>query len=176
MAPTSPGSSDGPLADRPAPCSSRLKTNPLIRVLDEVVRIQSRFASLFEDLREMSGLNRMENTVLTAVLEASAPPTVPQIGRSLGHPRQVIQRAVDALVSRGLVEKRPNPDHKRVPLLVGTATAYESKKVTDGLAREIAEQFFRDFDRETCRRIGDDLHQLREAMEAFARRRNKHKA
>ncbi len=124
----------------PTMFSSRLKSNPLFCVVDEVVRIQSRFSSLFEELRDMSGLNRTENTVLTAVLEARVPPTVPQIGRSLGHPRQVIQRAVDQLEGRGLVEKHANPDHKRVPLLAGTARAYESKRQTDRMAMEIADE------------------------------------
>ena len=47
--------------------------------------------------------------VLSAVAGALSPPTVPQIGRSLGHPRQVIQRIADALVARGLIGFEDNP-------------------------------------------------------------------
>ena len=175
MEPKNPGNAKDQLPDPVTPFSSRLRSDPLIGVVDEVVRLQGRFSDLFEEPRELSGVNRLESTVLTAVLEALTPPTVPQIGRSLGHPRQVIQRAVNELLSRGLLKKQPNPDHKRVPLLVGTDKAYESKRVTDGLALKITGEFYREFDREWCRRIENDLYHLREAMEKFVRRRKNKK-
>lgn len=91
-----------------------------IQFLDEIARARGRTQAAFLDLRTSRGLTEVENIVLTAVTGATRPPTVPQIGRSLGHPRQVIQRAADALVARGLIEWRDNPDHKRARLLAPT--------------------------------------------------------
>jgi DNA-binding MarR family transcriptional regulator len=45
---------------------------------------------------------------------------VPQIGRSLGHTRQSVQRIADRLIARDLLASKENPDHKRAPLLVPT--------------------------------------------------------
>jgi DNA-binding MarR family transcriptional regulator len=92
----------------------------LIELLDEVHRLRGRFISVLTDIRSSIDLSPTENMTLSAVVNASRPPTVPQIGRSLGHPRQVIQRAVDRLIERALVEAIGNPDHKRAHLLVAT--------------------------------------------------------
>ncbi|MGB3847509.1 MAG: hypothetical protein WA940_16685, partial [Sphingopyxis sp.] len=61
------------------------------RFADEVARLRGRMRALYADTRAQSGLPEMELTVLTAVVNAASAPTVAQIGRSLGHPRQVVQ-------------------------------------------------------------------------------------
>ena len=153
--------------------SQSLRANALIYLVDEVVRIQSRFSTLFADVRALAGLKNMETTVFMAVLEAVSPPTVPQIGRSLGHPRQVVQRAVDTLEQQGLIEKQANPDHKRAPLLVATDRGWQLKEASDARALAVAEAFLDGgddrFDDNTCRQLGDELHALRLALETFAR-------
>ena len=83
-------------------------------------RLQGRLKGAFTDSRLSTGLGETEMTVLNAVAEAPSPPTVPQIGRALGHPRQVIQRAANALITAGLIATRDNPDHKRAVLLIPT--------------------------------------------------------
>lgn len=153
--------------------SQSLRSNSLIYLVDEVVRIRSRISTLFAGVQHATGLKNMENAVLMAVLEANTAPTVPQIGRSLGHPRQVIQRAVDALEAIGYIEKHPNPDHKRVPLLVATEKGFAYKEITDKQALAVAEDFLKGFDSAKCQQIGDDLHQLRQALEAFSRGKKK---
>ena len=45
------------------------------------------------------------------------PMTVPQVARRLGVSRQHILRLTTELVEEGLVELRPNPDHKTSPLI-----------------------------------------------------------
>src|SRR6267142_768778 len=75
-------------------------SNPLVCLVDEVMRLQGRFKSIFAVSDGVTGLPSMELTVLTAVVEAAGAPTVPQIGRSLGRPRQVIQRAANAFLRR----------------------------------------------------------------------------
>src|SRR5690242_20280581 len=95
--------------------------NPFVEMIDEVLRMGGRIRSMFGEVNAGAGLSAMETTVLTAVVEARFPPTVPQIGRSLGHPRQVIQRAVNALLERGYLDTSDNPEHKRARLLTPTA-------------------------------------------------------
>ncbi|TGD70997.1 MarR family transcriptional regulator [Mangrovimicrobium sediminis] len=149
---------------------SRVKSSPLIQLVDEVSRLQGRFTSLFEPVQSYSGLKRMGDLVLNAVYEADSPPTVPQIGRSLGHPRQVIQRVVNELAADGLLERLPNPDHKRAPLLGVTDRGRALKETTDDVALDIANTFLQyAADAEECTRLARELRELRRALEAFAR-------
>lgn len=90
------------------------------RFADEVARLRGRMRALFSEVRAGTGLGEMELTVLTATVNAATAPTVAQIGRSLGHPRQVVQRAANRLVELDLVRYADNPEHKRASLLVAT--------------------------------------------------------
>lgn len=96
------------------------RAESLIQLLDELARTRGRTQVAFDSIRHNAGLTEVESIVLSAVTHAERAPTVPQIGRSLGHPRQVIQRAADALHDRGLLEWHDNPDHKRARLLAAT--------------------------------------------------------
>ncbi|MFV8819999.1 MarR family winged helix-turn-helix transcriptional regulator [Haliea sp. E17] len=151
--------------------ASQLKSNPLIALVDEVSRLQGRFGSLFDTVHAASGLKLMQDIVLNAVYEADRPPTVPQIGRSLGPPRQVIQRAVNELVDEGLLQRLPNPDHKRAPLFAVTAKGLQLKQRTDAIALAICDDFFRSNEPQQCEQLAGELRQLRKALEAFARQR-----
>src|SRR6476619_7051571 len=90
----------------------------LVGLVDEVLRLGGRLKSTFAGARRAAGLGESESMVLNAVVEADRAPTVSQIGRSLGQPRQIVQRAANALVEAGLIATAPNPDHKRAPLLL----------------------------------------------------------
>lgn len=117
----------------------------LVLLYDAVARLHGRLRESFAAARAGSGLSDMEHTVLAAVVEAGRAPTVPQIGRALGHPRQVIQRAANALQAAGLIAPAPNPDHKRAALLIATdqgravqaAANRKASRVADGLRRTI---------------------------------------
>ncbi len=148
---------------------SRLRANPLIQLLDEVSRLQGRFGSLFAEVHAESGLKHMENLVLNAIVEADTPPTAAQIGRSLGHPRQVVQRAVNDLADDGFLERLPNPDHKRAPLLAVTRKGEQLKERTDRMALAICDAFFQEANPVRCSQLVADLRQQRRALEAFAR-------
>lgn len=144
-------------------------SNPLVRLTDEVVRLQGRFKSIFAGSNGITGLPSMELTVLTAVVEAASAPTVPQIGRSLGRPRQVIQRAANALIESGLIEALPNPHHKRAPLLSPTRQGKAIKRKADACALRAANAFLRRIDGARCRRLAEDLRELRGEIEAYLR-------
>lgn len=136
---------------------------------DEVARLRGRIRELFAETRSYSGLAEMELTVLTAVTNAATPPTAAQIGRSLGHPRQVVQRAANRLAEIGLIAFRKNPDHKRASLLVATAAGQElksidhqrSEAVTQALYKRVAPAEFAD--------AANRLHAIRAKIEAMLR-------
>lgn len=57
---------------------------------------------------------------LLECLSDGGPAPVPAIGRTLAMPRQVIQRLVDQALAQELVATRPNPAHRRSPLVALT--------------------------------------------------------
>src|ERR1043166_1001052 len=117
----------GPLDSRP----------PLTSLVDEMARLHGRLKSLFASSWREAGLGESELLVLTAVVEAERPPTVPQIERSLGQVRQLVQRAANALAERGLIETLPNPDHKRAVLLNPTESGIAVKREIESKADAI---------------------------------------
>ena len=146
-----------------------LKSNPLISLVDEIVRLQGRVKNLFAEVHWGTGLRVMEDVVLQAIAEADFTPTVPQIGRSLGHPRQVIQRAVNDLACAGFIERLPNPDHKRAPLLAVTAKGRALKESSDAQALAVADAFLERVDAGYCEALAHELKGLRRELEAFSR-------
>lgn len=146
-----------------------LKTHPLIQLVDEVTRLQGRIKSLFNEVHSDTGLKTMENVVLTAIVEADSPPTVPKIGRSLGHPRQVIQRAVNDLVDDGFLERLANPDHKRAPLFAVTAKGLKLKQRSDSQALAVADAFLQHQPGSDLALLAEELRAVRKAIESFER-------
>lgn len=141
----------------------------LIRLLDEFARTRGRFSSAFAVGREQTGLSDLEMVVLNAVTGAAYPPTVPQIGRSLGHARQVIQRAAAALVDRDLASWIANPDHKRAHRLVATKAGLALKAVADARGLAVAERLTEDMDLAVLQRAVTSLREIRAWVEADAR-------
>lgn len=143
--------------------------NAMVALIDELIRTHGRLKSIFANVNAAAGLSSMESMVLTAVIESSVPPTVPQIGRSLGHARQVIQRAANSLVAAGLIETRPNPSHKRAPLLLPTQQGRTSKRQSDARSEDVTKALLRRVDAATCRHMAGELHALRGVMEDLLR-------
>ena len=140
--------------------------HPAVALIDELIRVNSRVRSIFEGATESSGLGSMQLTVLTAVVESKSPPTVPQIGRSLGHPRQVIQRAANVLLEQGLITTRENPDHKRAPLLEATPSGKQLKLEADTQALKSADEMLTVIDADACNALTQELRNLRTQIEA----------
>lgn len=67
-----------------------------------------------------AGLTTAWWQVLGALGYSPHPLPVAHIARNMGLTRQAVQRVVDLLVDRGLVEQRPNPHHQRAKLIVLT--------------------------------------------------------
>lgn len=143
--------------------------NPLIGLIDTTSRLRGRLKSAFAASAADLGLSEMEVTVLNAVTGASTPPTVPQIGRALGHPRQVIQRAANALVEKGLIAATPNPDHKRAVLLSSTPSGDAMKRKADARGQEIAAGLLCSVDAQLVKQANELLETLRKQIDAHFR-------
>lgn len=137
----------------------------LTSLISEFFLLQGRLTNIFASIRECADLSGVETLTLSAVISAERPVTVPQIGRSLGHARQVIQRAARVLETRGLLTTRDNPGHKRAAFLVPTPAGLELKRKFDGVANEIMAILVQDIDRETIRATQQGLKQLRRVVE-----------
>lgn len=143
--------------------------HPLVGLVDETSRLNGRLKSLFAQSRQSVGLSESEIMVLNAVVEAERAPTVAQIGRSLGHARQLIQRAANSLVDAGLAETADNPDHKRAPLLKPTAKGIALKRKADAKAEAIAEELIPALGMDDVRQATKALRAIRKQLEARLR-------
>lgn len=141
-----------------------------VRLLDALARLHGRLRSVFDAAREGSGLNNMEHTVLAAVAEARTPPTVSQIGRSLGHPRQVIQRAANTLIAKDLIASSENPDHKRACLLEATDAGRLIQAEANRRAAEISARLMQQLDEVQLLAVVDQLEIVRAAIDAGVRK------
>lgn len=149
---------------------SAAKVAELIVILGEANRVAGRCLQIFSRLREASGLSGLEVLTLMAITHAIAPPTVPQVGRSLGHPRQVILRAARVLEEEGLILTLPNPGHKRAALLVPTDKGRDLGRSIDAQAAEIvgklADGLYLDLD--TLSATSESLLTLRDRIDEYS--------
>lgn len=149
----------GPLDSRP----------PLTSLVDELARLHGRLRSAFAASWRDAGLGESEVMVLNAVVEAERLPTVPQIGRSLGQARQLVQRAANSLVERGLAETLPNPDHKRAMLIKATDAGFALKRRIDAEADAIGKELGKSVDLDNARAAAALLRIVRKQLEARLR-------
>jgi DNA-binding MarR family transcriptional regulator len=146
--------------------------HPLVGLSDELIRLNGRLKSLFADARRGAGLGDSEMSVLNAVVEADNAPTVPQIGRSFGQPRQLVQRAANSLIGAGLIETAPNPDHKRAVLLIATPSGIALKREIDARADAKADAMAQGIDSKAVRAATVALSAIRRELEAHLRSQN----
>lgn len=101
--------------------------------------------------------------VLAALRYSATPLPAASIARNMGLTRQAVQRIVDLLVERGLVEFKDNPHHRRAKLVVltpaGFAAVSGAEDAVAPLDKAIAERI-------GSRRIRDAIHTL-EQMNAL---------
>jgi DNA-binding MarR family transcriptional regulator len=137
----------------------------LVALVDEVSRLHGRLRSIFAETRKSVELGETELMVLTAVVGADRAPTVSKIGRSLGYPRQIVQRAANALQADGMINTAPNPDHKRAPLLQPTEKGQNLKKQADIVADSIAAKLGEGIDLVATADAARRLRELRKVLE-----------
>lgn len=96
---------------------------------------------------EGSGLTVRMRAVLETLRE-EGPLPVPEIARRLEIQRQYVQVMVNETLAEGLTEQRPNPRHKRSPLLTLTAkgqamidgTVQRERRLLEGIGDKFEDQ------------------------------------
>jgi len=139
------------------------------RFADELARVRGRMEALYADTRAETGLSKMELTVLTAVVNADQPPTVAKIGRSLGHPRQVVQRSANRLAELQLISFTDNPHHKRASLIVPTDTGRQVKAADHQRAKAVTDALLARIEEVEFATAANQLHAIRLEIENFLR-------
>lgn len=98
--------------------------NPVAETLTQLILETFRFNGLLNSagdrLTKELGLSSALWQVLGAVREEALP--VAQIARNMGLTRQSVRRTANVLKTRGFVEFRENPNHKRAKLVVLTSS------------------------------------------------------
>jgi DNA-binding MarR family transcriptional regulator len=152
-----------------APSSAEL----MIQLIDEIHRARGRLNFVGSAFNDPDGPAGFSMTVLTAVVGAVHPPTVPQIGRSLGYPRQTVQRQAEYLVERGLITFIDNPDHKRARRMVATEAGKATHVRANTRSLAWAADFTRDMDPKRLTDAVSTLQMIRTRIESNARGRAK---
>lgn len=119
-------------------------TNDVRELALAVFAANGRLVSAGNDLVAHLGLTSAWWQVLAALRYSPTPLAVASIARNMGLTRQAVQRIVDLLADRGLVEFQPNPHHRRAKLVVltpaGADAVMGAEKVVAPLDHAIAER------------------------------------
>jgi DNA-binding MarR family transcriptional regulator len=143
----------------------------VIELIDEMIRGHGRWVTLTRAFSDPGDLTGFPMTVLTAIVLADSPPTVPQIGRSLGHSRQTVQRVVGQLVEAEFITQIENPDHKRAKRLVPTDSGRQVYADASQKSLLWARDFAKGFEAERLADTIETLHSVRVRLEGEARSR-----
>lgn len=90
------------------------KQERLYRAIRLVRPIHLNVSRTVEKMLEAAGITVAERAVLELLCEE--PLTVPEAARRLSMKRQFVQRVAVGLADKGLVGKKPNPEHRRAYL------------------------------------------------------------
>ena len=145
----------------------QIKQNPLVMVIEESILLRDSAQSILSEALGGDLLSRLERLVLISLTEAGTPLTAAQIGRNLGHTRQVIQRAANRLVELDLVQRLPNSDHKTALLLEPTKNGLKFEQQMGSALIGIVDTLLTEKDIEMCRRLCRDLKKLRHKIEHY---------
>lgn len=143
---------------------------PFVALVEECIELRDVAQRVLSVPLGGKGLTRIEGLVLLSVVEADRLQTVSQVGRNIGHPRQVIQRAVNRLEELGLMTKEPNPHHKTSPLITPTT---EGRKFEARMGERLVGTIGKALnakDVAACLRIASELKALRYKIEMLADR------
>lgn len=94
-------------------------------LIADIYQLAGLSRSTSEDIAEQAGGPTMAQWHAMSVV-SDAPHTVPAIAERLGLARQSVQRVVNDLVDSGQLRLRPNPAHRRSPLVELTRRGRDS--------------------------------------------------
>lgn len=141
-----------------------------VEMIDEVMRLNGRLVAAARRNTEVAGLRPPHWIILSAIVCAPEPPTVPRIGRALGHSRQAVQRVADHLVAEGLADWIDNPDHARAKRLVPTERGISTYAQADRESASWADRVVEDIRMEELRTLITFLRRVRLSLEDDAKR------
>jgi len=131
---------------------------PVYAVIWWTRRLFQRLGTEFQPLPGDAAPSGAQRAVLE-FLDRGGTQTVPEIARQRSVTRQHIQVSVNALLTAGWVEDRPNPAHRRSPLIAITASGRERLRAAQVIEAQIAAAIGEHFDSAelvaTARVLGD---------------------
>lgn len=101
------------------PTGRHAASDVLDGLFTEVVSLYDRLTADAAAIHRLGALSGPRRTVLVG-LSRSGPRTVAHMARARAQSRQRFQPLVNRLLAEGLVERRPNPLHRRSPLIALT--------------------------------------------------------
>ncbi|MCP4001212.1 MAG: MarR family transcriptional regulator [Gammaproteobacteria bacterium] len=114
----------------------------MVELISQSFRLNSRLLLTADRMARDVGLSAARWQVLSAIAQATEPPTISAIARLMGLTRQSVQQVADALAKDNLINFEPNPKHRRASLVVVTLKAMKLLKQLDeqryAWAREVA--------------------------------------
>lgn len=102
-----------PAGEAPTPASREADA---IHLIDETIRLYFRLRHVADQIHQKGALSGGRRGFLRS-LDMEGPQTVPDMARARAVTRQNAQVFVNSLLKEGLVEKIPNPAHKRSHLI-----------------------------------------------------------
>jgi DNA-binding MarR family transcriptional regulator len=95
----------------------------MVELISHSFRLNSRLLLTADRMARDVGLSAARWQVLSAITQATEPPTISDIARWMGLTRQSVQQVADALAKDDLIIYQPNPKHRRASLVVVTKKA-----------------------------------------------------
>ena len=141
--------------------------HPLYELFWRTRRLFQRLGSEFQPVPGGPLLTGAQRAVME-FLDRGGPQTVPEIARSRSVSRQHIQTNVNELAERGWVEARPNPAHKRSPLIALTAAGRDRLAAAQTIEAEIVEAIGQHFVTDELRAAARTLGTLERFFDSTA--------
>jgi DNA-binding MarR family transcriptional regulator len=95
------------------------KQERLYRAIKLVRPVHLNVSRTLEKMLDGAGITVAERAVLELLCDA--PLTVPEAARRLSMKRQFVQRVAAGLIAKGLIERKPNPEHRKAYFCAPTA-------------------------------------------------------
>ncbi len=132
----------------------------------EVFRLNGRLLLAGDRLVAGLGLTSARWQVLGAIALSPSLEPVARLARSMGLNRQGVQRIVDELAAKGMVEFRDNPHHRRAKLVELTPAGRSVYEAAIRLQKPWAEALGDGLDADELAAAGNLLKTLRRRLEA----------
>jgi DNA-binding MarR family transcriptional regulator len=133
----------------------------------EVFALHAVLARVMDKIHEQAGLTTPQRKVMQT-MNRTGSATVPDIAALLGVSRQSVQVICNDLLSRGLIEFRDNPRHKRSKLAFLTASGRQAYQQAQQLEYQAIEQVLPDIGIENAKAAHETLACIRKALEILS--------